>query len=162
MNKFIFFFALQFLISCNTATYYITRHTEKELATGMIKDVPLSEAGKIRAGALKELLKTKNIKQIYSTNYIRTQSTAMPLSEYLGIAVEVYDADDTNFISKLVRQPSGNVLIIGHSNTVDDIVNELAGSIEVKADLSDSQYGDLFVVKRRGKKCIFLKEHYGL
>lgn len=132
------------------------------MATAMIKDVPLSEAGKIRAGALKELLKTKNIKQIYSTNYIRTQSTAMPLSEYLGIAVEVYDAGDTNFISKLVRQPSGNVLIIGHSNTVDDIVNELAGSIEVKADLSDSQYGDLFVVKRRGKKCIFLKEHYGL
>ena len=162
MKKFTYCFTLLLFYSCTTTTYFITRHTEKEAATAMVKDVPLSEAGQLRAVALKELLKAKNIQHIYSTNYIRTQSTAMPLSDYLGIGIEVYDAGDTNFISRLVRKPSGNVLIIGHSNTVDNIVNELAGRMEVEADLLDNQYGDLFVIKRKGKQCIFLKEHYGL
>jgi hypothetical protein len=47
--------------------------------------------------------------------------------------------------------PKGNVLIVGHSNTVDDVVNGITGK-KVFADLKDTAYGDLFMIVRKGKK----------
>ena len=41
-------------------------------------------------------------------------------------------------------------MVVGHSNTVDDIVNSLLGK-KVLNDLHDTQYGDLFMVKKKGK-----------
>jgi hypothetical protein len=44
---------------------------------------------------------------------------------------------------------------------VDDIVNNLVGQTKISGDLPDSQYGDLFVVERKGKKYSFDKKHFG-
>jgi len=162
MYKFIFFIALV-LLSCKTTSYYIVRHAEKETSTTnttMTSDVPLSEAGKQRAEALKELLKNESIKHVFSTNYIRTKSTAQPLAEAIHVPTETYDPKDPQFVSKL-KTLNGNVLVVGHSNTVDDLVNELAGKKEIQGDLPDSAYGDLFVVKKKGKRMIFEKKHFG-
>ena len=162
MYKFICFIALV-LLSCKTTSYYIVRHAEKETSTTnttMTSDVPLSEAGKQRAEALKELLKNESIKHVFSTNYIRTKSTAQPLAEAIHVPTETYDPKDPQFVSKL-KTLNGNVLVVGHSNTVDDLVNELAGKKEIQGDLPDSAYGDLFVVKKKGKRMIFEKKHFG-
>jgi phosphohistidine phosphatase SixA len=148
-----------FLFSCKTTSYYIVRHAEKETST-MTSDVPLSDAGKQRAQALKELLQKENIKYIFSTNYIRTKSTAQPLADAIHVPVEIYDPKDQQFISKL-KSLKGNALIVGHSNTVDDLVNQLAGKKEINGDLPDSEYGDLFVVKKKGRKLTFEKKHFG-
>ena len=40
-----------------------------------------------------------------------------------------------------------NILVVGHSNTVDDIVNGLCNSKKIAADLQDNEYDNLFVVK---------------
>jgi len=162
MYKFIFFIALV-LLSCKTTSYYIVRHAEKETTTTtttMTSDVPLSAAGKQRAEALKELLQNENIKHVFSTNYIRTKSTAQPLVDAIQIPIETYDPKDPQFVSKL-KGLNGNSLIVGHSNTVDDVVNELTGKKEIQGDLPDSAYGDLFVVKKKGKRMIFEKKHFG-
>ena len=50
--------ALISLMSCTTTKFYVVRHAEKETNT-MSGDVPLSEAGRQRAEALKELLRDK-------------------------------------------------------------------------------------------------------
>lgn len=126
----------------------------------MTSDVPLSEIGKQRAEALKNSLQGQGIKYIFSTNYIRTKSTAQPLADAINIPVEIYDPKDSGFINKLKSLP-GNALIVGHSNTVDDLVNELAGKKEINGDLPDSEYGDLFIVKRKGNKLTFEKKHFG-
>jgi phosphohistidine phosphatase SixA len=165
MYKSIVFIATLFLLSCKTTTYYIVRHAEKESSTtmssgAMTSDVPLSEVGRQRAEALKDLLKNENIKYIFSTNVIRTKSTAQPLATALNIPVEVYDQKDTGFVNRL-KSVNGNVLIVGHSNTVDDLVNELAGRKEVGGDLPDSAYGDLFIVKKKGSQIKFEKKHFG-
>ena len=161
MSKLALFIAVIFLCSCRTTTYFVVRHAEKETANTMVNDVPLSEAGKQRALALKDLLKNEKIKHIYSTNYIRTKSTAAPLSEATGVAEEIYDPRDTNFVTALKIKQDGNVLIVGHSNTVDDIVNKLTGTTAVAGDLADSEYGDLFIVKKRGNKYFFQRKHFG-
>jgi hypothetical protein len=54
------------------------------------------------------------------------------------------------------------MLIVGHSNTVDDIVNQLIGRTIIQGDLPETQYGDLFIVKKKGKKFIFKQQHFGL
>jgi phosphohistidine phosphatase SixA len=159
MYKFFLIVALV-ACSCRTATYYIVRHAEKEPVNTMSSDVPLSDSGKQRAQALKQLLEKENIRHIFSTNYIRTKSTAQPLADAIHVPIEVYDPKDSTFVSKL-KTLDGSTLIIGHSNTVDDLVNELAGKKEINGDLPDPEYGDLFVVKRKGNHFSFEKRHFG-
>jgi len=55
-----------------------------------------------------------------------------------------------------------NTLIVGHSNTVDDIVNGLTGSRAVPGDLQDSEYNNLFVIRVLRKKVSFERKKYGL
>ncbi|MBO9683483.1 MAG: histidine phosphatase family protein [Flavisolibacter sp.] len=165
MYKSLLFVAIVFLLSCKTTTYYIVRHAEKESSTTMpgnvmTSDVPLSDEGRQRAEALKDLLRGENIKYIFSTNYIRTKSTAQPLAEAFNVHIEIYDPKDASFVSRL-KSLDGNALIVGHSNTVDDLVNELAGKKEISGDLPDSEYGDLFIVRKKGNQFSFEKKHFG-
>lgn len=148
------------LLSCKTTTYYIVRHAEKEAATTMTTDVPLSSAGKQRSEALKDQLESKHITAIYSTNYVRTKSTAQPLADVIHVPIQTYNPQDTSFVTRLMSM-NGNILIVGHSNTVDDIVNKLTGKTEIPGDLPDSEYGDLFIVKKKGSHYSFEKGHFG-
>jgi broad specificity phosphatase PhoE len=151
---------VMFLSSCTT-TYYVVRHGEKEAqGTNMSSDVSLSPAGLERAQALKHSLKNRHIQYVYSTNTIRTKSTARPLAETLGVNLETYDARDSGFVDRVKKRGKGNVLIVGHSNTVDDIVNGFVGK-NVIQDLPDNSYGDLFIIKRKGKKYTYTKSHFG-
>jgi len=149
--------------SCSRSVY-VVRHAEKIAPTDsadkmMANDPPLSEAGKVRALVLKDELGKKHIKHIYSTNTIRTMSTAGPLSQALKINVEPYSNIDS--LVNLIKSTKGNILVVGHSNTVDDIVNKLCGQTKIPADLKDSEYDNLFIVKFRGKKIIFDRRKYG-
>lgn len=148
-------------ISCSTTNFYIVRHAEKEQATTMSSDVPLSETGMQRAAALKDVLLHEDIRRIYSTNYNRTISTAQPLSGATGLRIETYDPADSHFIEQLKNSKSGNILIVGHSNTVDDLVNGLTGK-KLLQDLPDAQYGDLFIVSKQGKSYRYTKSKFGL
>jgi 2,3-bisphosphoglycerate-dependent phosphoglycerate mutase len=160
MSRALLFIFLLSASSCSS-TYYIVRHAEKEApANVMTSDVPLSAAGKERAEALKRELRNKGIRRIYSTNYIRTRETAQPLSLALGVRTETYDPKDALFLQQLRSLNRGNTLIIGHSNTVDDLVNGLTGKPLLK-DLPDTQYGNLFVVRKRGKNYHYQLKHFG-
>ncbi len=158
------------LSSCGN-TFYIVRHAEKaKPLPGMsvleANDPPLSDSGNIRALALKDRLKGENIRYIFSTNYKRTINTAKPLDEYLAsVQTQYYNPkkDSTDaFISTLKLIAKGNVLIVGHSNTIDDIANKLCGSTVVPGDFKDSDYDNLFKIKRKGDKFIFKGETYGV
>ncbi len=150
--------------SCGT-TYYIVRHAEKETGSGhtamMSNDPPLNAAGSQRAEALKETLKNKKIGYIFSTNTVRTRTTAEPLRAYLNLVTEIYQPfPDQAFISRLLSYKK-NVLLVGHSNTVDDVVNKLCGVEKIPADLPDTAYDNLFVIRKKGKRLIFKNKKYG-
>ncbi len=158
------------LSSCGN-TFYVVRHAEKvKPLAGMsimdANDPPLSDSGNIRALALKDRLKRENIHYIFSTNYKRTISTAKPLDEYLAsVQTQYYNPkrDSTDaFIEKLKLIKKGDVLVVGHSNTVDDIANLLCGSIVVPGDLKDSDYDNLYEIKRKGDKFTFKGKTYGV
>jgi 2,3-bisphosphoglycerate-dependent phosphoglycerate mutase len=161
MTRFLIFIIIS-LSSCATTNYYVVRHAEKEASSSdmMSTDVPLSPSGKERAEALKKLLQNNNIKRIFSTNYIRTTSTAKPLSDAIGVQIEYYKPDDFLFIGQLKDIKKQNVLIVGHSNTVDDIVNVITAGNHLQ-DLPDTQYGDLFLIKKKGNKYKLEKQKFG-
>ncbi|RYY63622.1 MAG: histidine phosphatase family protein [Chitinophagaceae bacterium] len=153
------FAALLVFASCKTTTYYVSRHAEKEGGTNMAMsaDPPLSAEGQKQAADLKNFLTAKNIKAIYSTNYARTIATAEPTRLSYGVTLKTYDPrKNDQLIQELKTISEGNVLVVGHSNTVDDIVNGLMGVSEL-SDLPETEYGSLFIVKKKGNKFSFAK-----
>jgi 2,3-bisphosphoglycerate-dependent phosphoglycerate mutase len=142
-------------LSCGH-TYYVARHAEKEDAgPNMSGDVPLTRAGRERAEQLKEILKKEHIRNVFSTDYIRTKSTAQRTADYFNLPVILYGPRmDSAFMTSL-RALRSNALIVGHSNTVDDIVNALCGEKKVSGDLPDSEYNKLYEIRVKGRKVYF-------
>lgn len=137
--------------ACSTKTIYVVRHAEKApQAAGMSNDVPLSEQGKMRAEKLKQELQSKNVGFIFSTQTIRTTTTGKPLSDAIGVPVEFYNHRDTldKFVARVNASGKKSVLIVGHSNTVDDVVNKFIGTSTL-SDLPDSVYNRLFILKKK-------------
>ncbi|MEI9945256.1 MAG: histidine phosphatase family protein [Chitinophagaceae bacterium] len=135
-------------------TYYVVRHAERADVAGN-NDPQISDKGKERAIAVKEIVAKKKIAYIYSTNTNRTKSTAQPTADYFKLPVTTYGPrPDSAFIAS-VKALKKNVLIVGHSNTVDDVVNMLYGEKKVPADLSESEYNKLYIIKIKGKKMQF-------
>src|SRR5262245_52662771 len=92
--SFLLFSAISLAFFSCSHSVYVVRHAEKISSTDsaakmMANDPPLSEAGKVRALVLKDELKGKHIKHIYSTNTLRTRSTAEPLSQATKINIEL-------------------------------------------------------------------------
>jgi broad specificity phosphatase PhoE len=162
---------LLMLIPCvsRSQTIYIVRHAEKQATNANMtrmeaSDPPLSDIGNERALALKETLKDKGITSIFSTKYKRTMNTARPLSEAGSLTVQSYPAmaDSMDaFIGKIKSIDKGNVLIIGHSNTIDDLANKLAGTKVVPADLGENEYNNLFILEKKGDEYVFTRLTYG-
>lgn len=161
---------LLFFSSCaSSVKYFVVRHAEKETPSAGTtmstpNDPPLSAAGRARAIELREVLRTERIQYIFSTNTTRTISTAQPLNELRGAThIEIYNTRDSldYFIEKLKAIKKGNSLIVGHSNTVDDIVNKLCGETKVPGDLPDSEYDNLYVITKKGKHYKFQNKTYG-
>ena len=130
-------------------TVFVVRHAERadDGAGGnlmMASDPDLSESGRARAELLASMLRSANVTTIVATPYKRTQQTAAPMAKALGLEITTLGPRDTAKVPDLVRASKGNVLIVGHSNTVPDILKAL-GVTEVVA-LGDADYDNLFIV----------------
>lgn len=146
------------LLTACSHTYYVVRHAEK---ADNSRDPALSQAGEVRAQALKETLKDVKIDHIFSTNFLRTKNTAEPLRAARSLTTEQYGpAPDSAFIQKL-KALKKNVLVVGHSNTVDDIVNGLTGTKTLPGDLQDTEYSNLYIITKKGKRVSFMRRTYG-
>ena len=85
---------------------------------------------------------------IYVSDYKRTRQTAAPTAARLGLNLTVYDPRNTADLTARVRRESGPVLIVGHSNTVPDIVAALGG--QRPAPLTHPDFGDIWLVEAGG------------
>ncbi len=158
MKLLLTFIVLVCLATGCTRTYYVVRHAEK--APGSPKDPQLSDAGQQRAERLKTLMADKKIAHIFATPTIRTQATARPTSDLTGVPIELYGpVPDSLFINRL-KQRKRNTLVVGHSNTIDDIANMLCRKKVVAGDLPDSAFSNIFVIKMKGEKTTFSVLHY--
>ena len=141
---------------------FVVRHAERADAgtTGssmMGSDPDLSDAGKARAQSLAAALRDAGITAIYTTEYKRTQQTAAPLASALGITPTVVPARDLQGLIEKIKAAAGNSVVVGHSNTVGDVIARLGVTDPVK--LGDQDYDNLFVVVK-GEKPALLRLHF--
>ena len=111
--------------AADPAMVYVTRHAEK---MSDAKDPNLTPQGQARARALAAILKKVGIKHIFSTATLRTQQTAQPLAQQAGVAVQSYDPGQPAIVVEKIKALAGPTLLVGHSNTVPDLVKLLGGA----------------------------------
>ncbi|WP_171181871.1 histidine phosphatase family protein [Ruegeria sp. HKCCD8929] len=123
---------------------FFTRHAEKaDIGT----NPPISNAGRARAKVLAHILTDTKLEAVYVTQFLRTQMTGETIAEALDLVDPVhYDAGNPAEVITKARNefPDGSVLIIGHSNTLDDIANELG--IPSVPELEEHQFDRLFAI----------------
>ena len=126
-------------------TVILIRHGERNAPTPTNPDPHLNAAGKARAKSLIHVFGQAGIKAIYRSYFARSKETAQPLANHLGLsAIEMDEAlQIKNDI--LANHTGQTVLVIGHSDTVPDIINRLGGAnLPI---INDREFDNLFVVK---------------
>jgi broad specificity phosphatase PhoE len=136
------------------STIFIVRHAEKAAGGG---DPDLSEVGRTRAESLATVLKDAEITAIYASEVKRTQQTAAPLAKTLQLKPAIVPAKDSGVLVAKLNGSSGNVLVVGHSNTIPDIIKALG--ITTTVSIADNDYDNLFVVILEEKPRL-LRLHY--
>ena len=119
-------------------TVYLVRHAEKaswpadpDLAVFQ----PLAPEGVARAAALADRLKSAGIATVYTSRTTRTIETGAPLAQTAGIPISADDATTkpdqmADFLTRLREKHAGDkaVLIVGHSNTLPELLRNLGAS----------------------------------
>lgn len=120
---------------------YLSRHMEKAPAG---RDPALTECGQAQAAALASLLRTKAPSVVYHTPYQRTRQTAQALRP---TPLRAYDPTDLPALQSSLVQQSGVVVVIGHSNTIPALAQQLSG--QPVAALTEQDYGLVYQLNRR-------------
>lgn len=152
----------QTLHAQKTLKVWIVRHAEKDTTDKQDRDPDLSAAGAERAEALKKELKGQKIDSIFSTDYKRTKLTGFPLADITGISIKTYNpANAKDLVKSLKENAAGKkVLIIGHSNTVLELI-EAFGAKRPIPSVSDNEYDYLFSLSVKGDKVDVKASKYG-
>ena len=132
--------AMMLPAAAQAAPVYVIRHLER--APG--DDPSLTDRGAERAQQLAEVLAGAQIKAVFATATKRAQETGAPLAKRLGLTVTTYNPRDVDALAAAVKAAGGPVLIVGHSNTVADLVARFGG--DKPAPLGEQDYGTLFIV----------------
>ena len=157
--------------SSNTTAPFVVlvRHAEK--APLPVNDPVLSTAGMMRAGALDGVVRDMPIGDVVVSHLQRTRLTAAVVIARTSPVVHVVPigaggasahiravADTVRAIAR--RRGTGGILVVGHSNTVTQIVGALgAGTLP---ELCDSQYSQLFrVTLPTGGPATLVRSVYG-
>jgi phosphohistidine phosphatase SixA len=143
-------------------TVFLVRHAEKAAAPA--QDPPLIEAGYTRSQQLARILGKAGIKAIYTSQFLRTKQTAEPLAKQSGVAIttipirmdpsnprEVSQQSIRELAEKVYEAKGESVLIVGHSNTVPEVIRMLGGDMVPTID--EKEFDDIFIVTvyARGK-----------
>jgi broad specificity phosphatase PhoE len=154
--------AVVLLTSClrpKPHTIVLVRHAER---ADQSKDTLLSPAGEDRAVRLAEALSGLGIKSIYVTEYKRTQQTAQPLAQRLGLAPVVHTAKDSAGLVQALRRGSADdtVLVVGHSDTLPELIKQLG--VREPIELPATEFHHLYIVVTHPSGApTLLRLHYG-
>lgn len=146
----IIFTALSLAIAAQLATaeptIFLARHAEKADSGADPKNPDLSDVGRARAESLGRMLRDAGVVAIFATEFTRTQQTAEEVRRATGAPITVVPAKDTAELIEKLKAVDGNALVIGHSNTLPEIIKALGA--EKPVTIADSEYDNLFIWNR--------------
>jgi phosphohistidine phosphatase SixA len=136
-------------------TVFLVRHAEK--ADAPPADPPLSEKGSARAQELARMLAGAGVKAIYTSQFLRAKQTGETLAQKLGATVtplalqmspsnprQVSEQSIAEIVNKIYERPGDTALVVGHSNTVPEVIKMLGG--DVVPNIDEKNFDDLFIV----------------
>lgn len=132
---------------------YLVRHAEKQ-DTGT--DPALTACGQARAEALAKYFADIKLQAVFSTPYQRTQQTAAGVASSKQLAVIEYDPRQPEKLVQQLTNYNQAVLVVGHSNTVPQLVT-LLSDIEI-APLTEQDYHMLYQVNLADKASVTLRQ----
>ena len=144
----------------------VVRHAER--APGPKGDPTLTPEGFERAALLAQIGADAGIDAIVTSQWRRTQETAGPLVRARGLTPQVVAIRRGELpahvaeVAAAVQRLSGRVLVVGHSNTVAEIVQALSGRA-VPAPC-ENQFGWAYVVQpaaEAGGSAAVMRLQYG-
>jgi broad specificity phosphatase PhoE len=124
---------------------FVVRHAEKITETAD----ELSAQGKARAACLATTLKDSKVDAVIVSPTNRALQTGEPTASEFKVQTKSVKADDYVAIASAAKDAAknGDVLIVGHSNTVPLIVKAI-GNVDVA--VGNSEYDKLFVIDSAG------------
>ena len=125
-------------------TVILVRHAEKSAAPA--DDPVLSAAGKVRSDLLVRMLEKAGITAIFTSQFARTRMTAEPLARKINVSIQTVDAAASKQLATTIRTKHAGrtVLVVGHSNTLPEIIHALGGP--KMEELPETDYDNLFVL----------------
>ena len=128
---------------------FVVRHAERADAGSpdakmMSADPPLSAIGKARADRLAAILRAAQVGHIFTTELRRTRETAAPLAAATHLDIVALPAKDVDGLVTKLSAAQGASLVVGHSNTVPEILKKLG--VQESVSVSDDDFDNLFVV----------------
>lgn len=138
-------------VSAQNHTVFLVRHAEK--AAEPASDPGLTEIGIARAENLAVRLANAKLAAVYTSQYRRTQLTAMPLAAASGIPITVVPIDKASaadypqqLLARICVLPAdASAVVVGHSNTIPAIA-EAWTAHSVRA-IVDDEYNRILIIK---------------
>ena len=131
-------------------TVVVVRHAEKSMLPA--EDPVLTEKGVQRAGIFATMLDSARVSAIYTTQFARNMQTAMPVAQRQGVSPTVLPITSgkvPEYAQALQRDialhhPGATVVVVAHSNTIDDIILALGGP-DI-GDFNEDHYNSIFIL----------------
>jgi len=145
MKRLVFILSVPLLLAAGAdaaPVIFIVRHGEKASTGG--NDPDLSPDGQKRADALARILKDSQITSVFVTEFRRTQETAAPTAKAAHVSPTVISANDIGALVEKLRALNGNTLVVGHGNTIPDLLKALG--IATPVSIPDDDYVEIFAV----------------
>ena len=133
-------------------TIYLIRHSEKDILSENQLDPPLTTCGIERSEHLSLFFEDINIKNVYSTNYLRTIKTAMPIALSKKVGIQYYDSNNLKLFSEQLLNSKQNSIVVGHSNTTPILAGLLTG--KVMNPFNENIYNRVYkvIISQKNKK----------
>jgi broad specificity phosphatase PhoE len=121
----------------------VVRHAERADSSA---DSVLSPAGERRAARLAAVLEDTKLSAIFTSPLRRTKQTAGPVAAAQRVAPVAIRNDELDRLIAAVRAngPVGHVLIVGHSNTIPEILHRLG--VGEAVSVAEDDFATIFVV----------------
>ena len=141
-------------------TIYLIRHSEKDLLSENQLDPPLTTCGVERSEYLASFFEDINIKNIYSTNYLRTIKTAMPTTLSKKLSINYYESKNLKLLFEELLNSKQNSIVVGHSNTTPILAGLLTGNDMNPID--ENIYNRIYkvIISQNNKKLFVLDTHF--
>lgn len=126
---------------------FVIRHAEKQLSGD---DPALTEAGRVRAAAWAEMLRSTGVGAVVTSDARRTRETGGLIADILALPVTEHDRTDTAGLIDLLGfdHEDDIVLVVAHTETIPGILSMLG--VADPPEIPTDEFANLFVVRPVG------------